>query len=390
MTNPLPHYQIMTKFALFVAAIVFSFSSSYAGEPEDDIILGKRISIHSEVLNEEREMMIYLPPGYNQADASYPVLYLLDGQAHFLHASGITQYLSRLGVMPQMIVVAINNIDRTRDFSPTHIDSRPNTGGAPKFLSFLDKELIPYIDENYKTAPFRILMGHSFGGTFAVYSLYTNPELFSGYIAVSPYLHYDDNYLVNQAETKLKSAYNKPKFFFMTVGNEPNYFEPLKTFSTAMKEISDKSIKFQYNLLMDENHGSIPHLSIYKGLSFIYADWSLPQYKIGEGLDKVDAHFEHVSLSYGFEVKTPENFVNLIGYRHLQNNETDKAIEVFKENVKRYPKSANVYDSLGEAYETSKQIDLAAKNYKKAYELGKQMNDPNTQVYLTNLKRIQK
>ena len=377
------------NYCILILSVIF-VNLSYANDPGQDIIIGKKVTIESKVLDETRTMMVYLPPGYEISDRKYPVLYLLDGRAHFLHASGITHYLARLGNTPPMIVVAIANIDRTRDFSPTHRDERPNTGGAPAFLGFLDKELIPFIDQSYKTVPFRILMGHSFGGTFATYCLYTKPDLFNAYISISPYLQWDENLLVNQAKKKLKSSYTKPKFYFMTVGNEPDYFEPLKQFSSVMKMKSENAIDFQYVIMKDEDHSSIPHISIYKGLKFIFNDWQLPQYKMREGLSSVDAHYEQVSQQYGYTINTPEITVNYIGYTHLGNNEIDKAIEVFVENVKRYPKSANVYDSLGEAYERNNQLGLASQNYQKAYDLGIKLSDPNVFVYKQNLERVKK
>jgi len=372
-----------------ILAIVFLFlNADLSARDTEDVILGKRIALNSKILNEERKVMVYLPDMYNTEGNKYPVLYLLDGEAHFLHASGIVQYLSRLGYIPQMIVVAIENIDRTRDFSPTHVEEFPTSGGAEKFAGFLERELIPYIDKNFHAAPFRVLMGHSFGGTFAVHSLLTQPGLFNAYLALSPYLHYNDSYVINQAEKKLKSVYPEQKFFFMTVGNEETYFEPLKRFSELLKEKSGKSIRFQYTIMNDENHGSIPHLSIYNGLKFIFADWPIAQYIISGGLEPVDNHYKKLSELYGYELKAPEFTINLAGYAMLQRGETDRAIEIFRENVKRYPHSANVYDSLGEAYEKNNQHDLAIKNYLKACERGQQINDPNTETYCRNLKRL--
>jgi len=201
---------------------------------------------------------------------------------------------------------------------------------------------------------------------------------------------WDDNLLVKKAQKELKSHYKYPKFYFMTVGNEPDYFEPLKQFSEIMKEKSGKAIEFQYVIMKDEDHSSIPHISIYKGLKFIFDDWKLPLHIMAGGLSSVDAHYRKVSQHYGYTVKTPEVTINFIGYTHLRKNEIQKAIEVFKENVKRYPGSANVYDSLGEAYEINNQPGHAKQNYQKAYELGKKLNDPNVLVFKKNLERVTK
>jgi predicted alpha/beta superfamily hydrolase len=123
-------------------------------------------------LGEERQIMVYLPDGYDQTTTKYPVLYLLDGRTHFQHASSTVQFLSRNGRIPQMIVVAIVNVDRTRDFTPTNMENRPKSGGAKKFIKFIQDELFPYIEGNYRTLPYRLLEGHSLGGMFSIHVLF--------------------------------------------------------------------------------------------------------------------------------------------------------------------------------------------------------------------------
>ena len=89
-------------------------------------------------------------------------------------------------------------------------------------------------------------------------------------------------------------------------------------------------------------------------------------------------------------MKTPELVINALGYRYLQAGDPESAISTFKINVARYPESANVYDSLGEAYENQGNMKLAAKNYEKAVELGEKKGDVNQSVYRANLERVTK
>ena len=83
----------------------------------------------------------------------------------------------------------------------------------------------------------------------------------------------------------------------------------------------------------------------------------------------IDKHYAGLSEKFGYEIETPEYVLNQLGYSYLGEKEINKAIKVFKENVKRYPKSANVYDSLGEAYMKSGDKELAIKNYRRSLEL---------------------
>jgi Tfp pilus assembly protein PilF len=77
-----------------------------------------------------------------------------------------------------------------------------------------------------------------------------------------------------------------------------------------------------------------------------------------------------------------------VGYQELFAGRNQEAIAIFKANVERYPASANVYDSLAEAYERSGQMDLAGPLYEKAQTLGQQNNDPNLAIYKANYLRV--
>ncbi|MFC1898107.1 alpha/beta hydrolase-fold protein [Candidatus Cloacimonadota bacterium] len=374
-------------FGLFF--ITFCITNLFCAEISDGkYILGDQITIRSEILDQDRQILVYLPTGYEISTAKYPVMYLLDGGYHFHHATGIVQYLSGLGMMPQTIVVAIQNIDRNKDFLPTNVEFVPTSGGAEDFLSFISNELIPYVDEHFRTVPYRTLMGHSFGGTFTAYTFLEKPDLFNAYIAISPVMHWDNDLLVTNAETLLKSEYGLYKFYFMTLGDEPDYIPAIEKFNKLIETKSPKNLDFSYTYMPEENHGTIPHRTIYNALEKLYNGWALPRDVNEQGLAAVDAHYKKITEKFGYDNPTPELVINMLGYNHLGKKEFEKAIEVFQENVKRFPVSANVYDSLGDAYENNEQFELAKKNYAKAFELAKD-DDPAKNIFQQNLKRMQ-
>lgn len=377
------------KNLILITALVFS-GIMYAQAGDHQYSIGEKVSFTSEVLNEERTILVYVPATYYISDASYPVLYLLDGGFHFHHASGIVQFLATNGLIPEMIVVGITNVDRNRDFTPTQLQQRPTSGGAEKFSEFIAKELIPFVERNYRIQSYNILMGHSLGGTFATYALLNHPDLFNSYISISPYLMYDFNLMVRETESKLKSKYPVGTAYYMTVGDEPNYFEALGQFTKFMEDKNPKGLEFEYVQMLDDDHGSVPHLSIYDGLLFIYDGWKIDNDLYSEGLNAIDAHYKKLSKKYGYEITTPEYTINRLGYNYLTNNETDEAIAVFQKNVDRFPSSANVYDSLGEAYEKNGQLEKAEVNYAKAVELAEKKKHPNFKIYKQNLERVQK
>lgn len=378
----------MKKIILLIALFLGSLFVVQAGD--NWYAIGETISFKSKILNEERSIIVYTPQTYNLSNNSYPVMYLLDGGTHFHHATGIAQFLAANGIIPEMIVVAVKNVDRTRDFSPTHVEERPTTGGAEKFMGYLEEELMPFMNNNYRTFPYEILVGHSFGGEFATYALLNFPDVFNAYIAISPYMMYDDGFVVKEAKTKLKSSYKNDIQFYMTIGNEPDYFATLDEFENIVDSKSPKNFEFSFVKFENDNHGSVPHLSIYKGLESIFDGWKLSTEEFREGLASVDKHYRMLSQKYGYELVTPELTINALGYYYVNQEDLKEAIKVFKENVKRHPNSANVYDSLGEALETEGQLTEAEKNYGKAVELSRKTMHPNLKIYEQNLERVQK
>ena len=125
-----------------------------AQDTEPFLSLGEQREVYSELLGEARQIIVGLPRGYAGSDESYPVVYLLDGPGHFHHTTGTARFLAGVGRMPDVIVVAIANTDRTRDMTPpTQTDTLgalPTAGGMDNFLEFIGEELRPYIENNYR------------------------------------------------------------------------------------------------------------------------------------------------------------------------------------------------------------------------------------------------
>ena len=159
------------------------------------------------------ELYVSLPRDYATSKERYPVVYVLDADYAFPIAHNVVEHLADRGDLPWAIVVGIAyagepqyRMHRTRDYTPTHTldlrgvpqHQRPYqkyTGGGPKFEAFLRQELLPLIDREYRTTSRRVLVGHSYGGLFATWMLLTAPDLFSGYVVVSPSFWYDDRLL---------------------------------------------------------------------------------------------------------------------------------------------------------------------------------------------------
>ncbi len=362
-----PRHGVAALAAVFVfLALATRTSPSQAGE-DKKVTIGEVKTLDSKVLGEKRAILVHLPVGYNITTDSYPVLYLLDGKEHFMHAAGLADFLGTRGAAPQMIVVAIVNTDRVRDFSHTKETKGINLekmagGGAEKFLSFIEQELMPFVEQSYRTQPYRILVGHSLGGLLATYTMLNHPGLFDAYIAISPYLAWDKEVIFRGMDEALAGRSGARGFFYATYGGlEGKEYD--STLRALRKTLARKAhgLEWLVTRMPDDDHGTIVHAAIYNGLRHLYKSWRPTGDTDLAGLKQ---HYANLSTKYGYDIRIPEQTVNLLGYKHLMaKKDPAKAVEIFEENVRLYPQSPNVYDSLGEGYEATGQIDKALGYY---------------------------
>ncbi len=356
------------------------------------------------MLNEDRVIWVRTPQGYDESKQSYPVLYLTDGPAHINEIGSTIDFLVRNDRMPPLIVVGIANTDRTRDLTPTHWDEKnpdgtvtsdPTSGGADRFLDFIQTELMPEIDKRYRTATYRIFAGHSLGGLLAIHILITRPDMFHAYIAVSPSLQWDDQRTLHEAQRFFTDHAELNKTLFFSLGNEGDTPNPMgdgfNQLNQTLTANAPKDFHWASARYSDEDHGSTVLRAHYAGLRTVFSDWQMPRdhntgLPVG-GLEGIKKHYQELSARYGFQVTIPENSLNNLGYQLMGMKKLDDAIAAFQLNVELYPGSANVYDSLGEAYETAGKYDLATQRFQKAIEMGAKADDPNLEAYKGHLKR---
>lgn len=238
----------------------------------EPFVLGITDIIRSTVMNEERTLNIYLPPGYNEQDSvRYPVIYLLDGSVDedFIHMAGLVYFLGFpwLNLCPPSIVVGIANVDRKRDYTfPTTVEKDkkdfPTTGGSAAFIRYLGEEVIPYIQSRYKTNSTSTLIGQSFGGLLATEILFTHPDWFSKYLIVSPSLWWDNQSLLNRTVTLATQPDVR-----IAVGKEGRVMERgAKALYRKLRPFYADKRRLRFHFFKKENHGSILLHAAYEGL----------------------------------------------------------------------------------------------------------------------------
>jgi len=393
---------------VFLILFVFSSLGSLA-QTDNKIVIGKVDSVYSTILKEQRKVWVYTPnlkAGVQNPSQRYPVVYLLDGEGHFESVVGMIQQLSQVNgntIVPEMIVVGIPNTDRTRDLTPTHIESdlpmmdsgfSKNTGGGENFTSFMEKELFPHIDSIYPTQPFRVLIGHSFGGLIVMNTITNHTKLFNAYIAIDPSMWYDKEQFLKTTQKKLSSQKYNGTSLYVGIANTLNEgmtLEKLKKDTTAdtrhirsifamdkfIKANPQNGLKYASKYYGDDDHGSVPLISEYDGLRFIFnwfrfkftnADFTSADLGV---VQRMKNHYQTVSKEFGFKFSPPETMINGLGYYILGQKYYDKAAALFLMNVENYPESGNAYDSYADALIAQKDTAKAIANYQKAFAMTK-------------------
>lgn len=355
----------------------------------DSITIGLKHIITSNVLNEDRQILISLPDGYAASNANYPVLYLTDGFQNIEHVRGSVEILTRTGNIPPIIIVGIKSIDRKKDFTPINTEST----SSKQFLGFIETELIPYIDTTYRTHPFRLLEGHSLGGLFAASTLLEKPEIFQGFIIMSPAFWWNGEELTKKAKIFFKSNPNLEKSLFFGIGKKESSKEfgmrkELTNFIDVINANKPQRLNFEHKEFDDEGHMSSPLLSNYYGLKSIFSDLKYSdEFKANYSNTKFLKKEKEIISKYGENAKrTAETYYELGAT--IYNKNLFGAVTVFKRSVEVYPYDINLITTLANLYEKDKDISSAIDTYKYAIEVSEKYNFGKEKSFQKEIDRL--
>lgn len=226
-------------------------------------------SIYSKTLNEYRDFFIHVPASSDTTKKEYPVLYILDANAHFEYASTIVEFLYSWKEIPELIIVGINQKDRFKDLSFSKDAFFDHECNAPNFLLFINNELIPYIDSVYCTNSERFLYGHSLGSMFVLNTYFNESMSFNYYIAASPNFERDTT-LLSDIEKKISE--NDKFHHLLYVSKEMSYSSKDSAEYVKFNELLDlnnSKIRYRSDYFPNESHVSMAPISLVKGLTYI-------------------------------------------------------------------------------------------------------------------------
>src|SRR5690606_17167846 len=273
------------KFKFTILLLIF-FNQIFAQQ----IARVENVKIKSEVLNQEREILVYTPLDYDwRMNEYFKVIYVLDCQNRefFDYTSSIISFLTN-GSKNFIIVGIASPYNETLDYSRNN-DFLPilktesskkifgkYSGNANNFMGYIEKEVIPYINSNYRTLNQNIIVGHSLGASFILYSLLEKPNLFRNYIAISPNLAYDENYLVKRLSEFDYSQIKNTSFIYLSNADEGiEYWKEWKPAREQIYTFLKDSLKQEKILLkVDEfpknNHWNTFPPAMNNALSFYF------------------------------------------------------------------------------------------------------------------------
>lgn len=232
-------------------------------------------TLQSDILQEAREVVITLPRSYSP-QKKYPVLYILDAGSLQRHNVEALEVLAANNYSPETIVVGIPNPDmeaRQRDLTPPYMitdidDSTSAKGSGDKFLDFLQKELIPYIDTQYSTSPYRLISGNSRGGLLVLHSLMSRPDLFQASFCYSTPFWRQDEIILQKFNDFLDKTDSLNTFLFFSAGeNETDNIK--RGYNSLAEKLAGKipsGMECRYQLTPNADHQSNSQKSVAKAL----------------------------------------------------------------------------------------------------------------------------
>lgn len=328
---------------------------------QENVTIGEKQVVFSKNLNENREVWIHLPKTYHDNSinpAKYPVIYLLDGEINFEYYAGMTDFLSRppYADIPECIVVGIKNTERTRDLTPTKSQKKspvnPNltlfadSGGSENFIKFIQEELKPFMKKNYRTQEYSILVGHSFGGLFAINTFLTHPEYFNAYVANDPSLWWDNQVLISRTKAYLeknKSFPAKKALYVSQADNEEkqkNWNSDMTQAIEEFKNIVEKngSLNYKHRFFEGEVHGTVSYPGNYEALKFIFKGFRTDIKQLAKNPKLLEEEYKKFSDQAGTDFTPSETYLNVI-LKFMKSNDF-KEPEAYFINMKNkfYPK----------------------------------------------------
>lgn len=333
--------------------------------------------IESEKLGETRQIKIKLPRGYeNDTEQTYPVFVVFDADYLFDPVIGNIEYYSYWEDMPEAIIVGIDQVNsREDDCLYSEENFLPIESGA-KFFEFVGMELLPLIEENYRTANFKVAVGHGDTANFINYYLFKNNPLFQAYIVISPILAPEMEQNITE---RLLELPNRTFYYLSSGANDLRQVKQgVDVLHTNLSSLELDTFEYESNNFEGATHySSAPH-SIPKALEFIFSVFqpiSKKEYKEVilsldySPVDYLKEKYQTVNDLFGINKKILINDFRAVSAAINKNELFEYYQELSKLARRDYPETLLGTYYLARYYEEMGEPKKAYKTYKSGYIL---------------------
>ena len=356
---------------------------------------------NSEVLNDTRNLSIYLPKNYDKDSISnFPLAIVLDGHKLFDLYVGASNYYAELDQAPEQIIVGIDmkesrNKDAGYDMINGNLDNN-----SENFYRFIRDEMIPYIEASYKTSPFLTIVGESLTANYITHFLKEEYSIFNAYICLNPTL---SNTIKNQIESyTLEELSSEDNTFYFYLSSNPfsndEKKEKIKNFGEFIKSYEIDN----FNVVFDELKSSPSSSSaigegifrafakvfeIYSGITKTEYNEKVKNLSPPEAISYLEIKYLDIEFLFGTNIGIRKADVFAIEDIILDKEGGDYLDDFGKMILKLFPTSEMGHYYLGKYYESGKDFKRALQQYRLGY--GK-MNprDPNADLFYQNVERL--
>lgn len=332
----------------------------------------------SKTLNEDREITIGLPASYKKNPTKkYPLLVLLDGDYLFDPFQGALSYGAYWDDLPEVIVIGISQNRKDERYHDCAVDE---TTGLPaesgdKFFEFLGLELVPYLEKNFRVAPFKIIAGHDTTAGFLNFYLYKDQPLFDAYISMSPELA---NGMEEQIPERL-ALINKPIYYYHSTadGDVKKMQKRILALDASAKVRTKPTLNYHFDEFKGASHyslvlHSIPNalyqfFSAYQPISTSEFDTKIAVLPSGY-VDYLKNKYAVMEQSLGLKMPIRLNDFKAIEKAILKNEAYTEFEPLADLAKKSYPKTM-LYDyEMAQMFEKTGDLKKAVKYYQNAFQ----------------------
>lgn len=361
----------------------------------------EHFDIQSQYLQESKRIHVALPEHYQHSTKTYPLILILDHDLLFDTTTAVAKQLSATSRMPESIVLSISKGSKHRSYYAPNLYN--NHRDRPYNYGNHQEELLPRVEQKYRLAKFKTIVGFSPSSVFSIYALLTKPDLFQAYICFASGNIIGDGHskgkrLIEELEELYRRKKTTQNYLYVVSGskdaeNQPYIKTNVKDFNNALLKYNSNRIHTKAEIIEGEGHTDVILPGLISAFDFLFPKekWVVDYLDLieneGSAKENITEFYNNLSNIYGFKIyPNADRMYSMsclknVGRRLLGTKKISEAIELYQYWTTLYPQSHLAYYYLGTSYKENSNLSEATKAYKKALELALAQNSIEADIY---------